>query len=72
MVFPNWGAISANIVNSQNQEKESKLIGELVQIRKSTKRDFLIMTLWMVVPAVIIWILFIVDMFFSNKNFGRY
>jgi hypothetical protein len=72
MVFPNWGSISANIVNSQNQEKESKLIGELVQIRKATKRDFLIMTLWMVVPAVIIWILFIVDMFFSNKNFGRY
>jgi hypothetical protein len=70
MVFPNWGAISANILNSQNQKK--KLIGEPVQIRKATKRDFLIMTLWMVVPAVIIWILFIVDMFFSNKNFGRY
>ena len=65
MVFPNWGAISANIINSQNQKK-FKLIGKQIQTRKPTKKDWVIGTLYMVIPAVIIWILFIAVMYFFN------
>jgi hypothetical protein len=65
MVFPNWGALSANIVNSQNQKK-SELIGQHIQIRKPTKKDWVIGALYMIIPAAIVWVLFIVVMYFSN------
>ena len=55
MVFPNWGAISANIINSQNI-KNKGLVGSYRPTRKPTKKDLSIGILLMIIPAIIIWI----------------
>lgn len=65
MVFPNWGAISANIVNAQNR-KGVGLVDEYKPTRKATKKDLIIGLMLMVVPAIILWITFIVIMYVSN------
>ena len=60
MVFPNWGAIAGNIINSQNK-KYTGLVGysNYKPTRKPTKKDWLIAILLMVVPTVTIWIVFL-------------
>jgi hypothetical protein len=63
MVFPNWGAISANIVNAQNK-KDIGLVGEYKPTRKPTKKDWVIAILIMTIPCIIIWIAFIIWMSF--------
>ena len=62
-VFPIWGAISANIINSQNKKQE--LVGDYVKERANTK-DKVIGFGIMIGSAVFIWIVFVVWMWLSN------
>jgi len=65
MIFPNWGATSGNIINAQNT-KSIGLVGKYTKTRKPTKKDWFIGMLYMLIPSVIIWILFILLMYIVN------
>ncbi len=64
MVFPNWGAMAGNIINAQNK-KSVGLVGKYVPTRKPTRKDWIIGSLYMVIPAIIIWLLFFIAMYVS-------
>ena len=65
MIFPNWGAISANIINSNNK-KSNEAIGSYRPTRKPTKKDLLIGFLLLFIPALIINLAFVVIMYLTN------
>lgn len=65
MVFPNWGAMSANIVNSMNRRKGIGLIGDYVKERATTKDKFIGFGIMFVI-ATFIWLAFIICMVITN------
>lgn len=65
MIFPNWGAISANIINSQNNKNE-ELVGSYTPSRKPTKKDWFIASLFFIIPAVILWLGLIITLYITN------
>lgn len=65
MIFPNWGAISANIINAQNR-KSIGVLGKYKPTRKPNKKDWVVGILLMITPAIIIWLVFIIIMHFTN------
>lgn len=64
MVFPNWGAIVANTVNSMNR-KSVGLIGSYVKERATTKDKFIGFGIMFGI-AVFIWSAFILFMWLTN------
>lgn len=65
-IFPIWGAIAGHIINAQNNKSSEPAIEYSKITREPTRKDWLIGTLIMVIPAVIIWGLFILIMYLEN------
>jgi len=68
MVFPNWGAISSNIVNAKNQ-KAVGLAGKHIPTRKPTRKDWIIGVLYMIIPMVILLVLMTIVLYLDQVDF---
>lgn len=63
-VFPNWGAIVANTINSLNN-KQNGLVGNYIKERANTKDKIIAFSI-MLGCAVFVWIGFILLMWLTN------
>jgi hypothetical protein len=68
MVFPNWGAMSSNVINAKNK-KSVGLVGKHIPTRKPTRKDWIIGTLYLIIPIVILWALMIIVLYLDQVDF---